>query len=65
MCQVELAIYIYISNSKYIYERRGLRGQKTASDLLELEMQALVSLLLWMLRTELGASARAVYVFNL
>lgn len=56
MCQVELAIYVC--------EYRGLRGQKTASDL-ELEMQALVSLLMWMLRTELRASASVVYVFNL
>lgn len=38
--------------------------QKHAEDALELELQAIVSYLAWLLGTELGSSAKAVCAFN-
>lgn len=40
------------------------RGQKMASDLLQLELQMLVNLLIWVLRAELGVSGGPVCVRN-
>jgi hypothetical protein len=39
-------------------------GQKRAPDPLELELKAIVSFLMWVLRTELWSSRRAVYVLT-
>lgn len=40
------------------------RGQKMVSDVLELELQIVVSCLDWMLGTELGSSSKAVCTSN-
>jgi hypothetical protein len=42
----------------------ALRGQKRASDLLELESQAVVSLPVWVLATKPGPSLGAVCALN-
>jgi hypothetical protein len=41
------------------------RGQRRISDLLELELQAIVSCLMWVLGTELGSSAGAAGALSL
>lgn len=40
------------------------KGQKKPSHPLKLELQAVSSLLMWVLRTRLGSSAIAIHVFN-
>lgn len=42
----------------------ALRGQKTVSDQVMLELMAVVNNTIWMLESKLGHSARAVYTLN-
>lgn len=40
------------------------RGQSRASDPLELELEVVVTLLMWVLGTHFGSSARAIHTLN-
>lgn len=55
---------MYMCDYLCICECRCLRGQKRACDPLELELQAIVSCLTWVLGTELRPSARALCILH-
>ena len=58
-----LYVYVCVSVYGYMYICVGSQGsQKRALAPLKLEVQAIVSHLVWMLRTELGFSARGVFL---
>lgn len=59
MSLVNLNNYIYLNK----YECRCSRGSEVL-DLPELELQAIVNNLTWVLGTELGSSARPVHALN-
>ena len=60
-----LFMYVCIFVSVCLVFVDAHRGQKRVSDLLELELQAVVNSPLWVLGTELWSSARAANVLDL
>ena len=59
-----IMLIMYMDREVYAHERSAHRGQEKAPDLLELELQMVVSHLVWVLEIELGSSARAMSALN-
>jgi hypothetical protein len=53
-------MYVYMCMNVHCVCLVAHRGQKREADLLEWELQAVVSHLTWVLRTDLGSSERQV-----